>query len=216
MDTSSAFDDADMPDFSPSSCPALSADPAAPACLAKHGFQTLCMRLRPDLIRLALWLTSNQALAEDVVQESLLRAWKSRHSLLNKRAAKAWLCKIVRNEYARTFERKRFVLVNVDSLVATDDPSLASDDDQDINDIREALRGLAEQYRRPLEMQVLLGYSVVETAAQLHLSKAAVLTRLFRARNQLRLACGYDRDMKVRKQATGHAVGVQRRRRVVA
>jgi RNA polymerase sigma-70 factor (ECF subfamily) len=161
------------------------------------------MRLRPDLLRLALWLTHNQALADDVVQESLLRAWKSRHSLLNKQAAKAWLCKIVRNEYARTFERKRFALVNVDSLVATDDPSLASEDDQDINDIRKALRGLAEQYRRPLEMQVLLGYSVAEIAAQLHLSKTAVLTRLFRARNQLRLACGYDRDMKVRKQATG-------------
>jgi RNA polymerase sigma-70 factor (ECF subfamily) len=203
MDTFSAFDDADMPDFSPVSCPALSTDPAAPNCPAKHSFQTLCMRLRPDLLRLALWLTHNQALADDVVQESLLRAWKSRHSLLNKRAAKAWLCKIVRNEYARTFERKRFALVDIDSLVATDDPSLASEDDQDINDIREALRGLAEQYRRPLEMQVLLGYSVVEIAAQLHLSKTAVLTRLFRARNQLRHACGYDRDMKVRKQATG-------------
>jgi RNA polymerase sigma-70 factor (ECF subfamily) len=203
MDTSSAFDDADMPDFSPVSCPALSADPAAPNCPAKPSFQTLCMRLRPDLLRLALWLTHNQALADDVVQESLLRAWKSRHSLLNKRAAKAWLCKIVRNEYARTFERKRFALVDIDSLVATDDPSLASEDDQDINDIREALRGLAEQYRRPLEMQVLLGYSVVEIAAQLHLSKTAVLTRLFRARNQLRLASGYDREMKVRKQAIG-------------
>ena len=203
MDTSSAFDDADMPDFSPVSCSALSADPAAPNCPAKPSFQTLCMRLRPDLLRLALWLTHNQALADDVVQESLLRAWKSRHSLLNKRAAKAWLFKIVRNEYARTFERKRLALVDIDSLVATDDPSLASEDDQDITDIQEALRGLAEQYRRPLEMQVFLGYSVVEIAAQLHLSKTAVLTRLFRARNQLRLACGYDREMKVRKQATG-------------
>src|ERR1700722_10957609 len=153
MDTSSASDDADMPDFSPASCPALSADPAAPNCPAKHSFQTLCMRLRPDLFRLALWLTHNQALADDVVQESLLRAWKSRHSLLNKRAAKAWLCKIVRNEYARTFERKRFVLTDLDSLVATDDLSLAAEDDPDVIDIREALQGLAEQYRRPLEMQ---------------------------------------------------------------
>ncbi|MGA2252987.1 sigma factor-like helix-turn-helix DNA-binding protein, partial [Terracidiphilus sp.] len=117
-------------------------------------------------------------------------------SLLNERAAKAWLCRIVRNEYARTFERKRFVLVDLDSLVATDDLSLAAEDDPDVIDIREALRGLAEKYRRPLEMQVLFGYSVVEIAAQMHLSKAAVLSRLFRARNQLRLACGYDRDLR--------------------
>jgi RNA polymerase sigma-70 factor, ECF subfamily len=197
MNTSSAFDNAGMPDFSSVSCPVLSAGPVALNCAAKHSFQTLCMRLRPDLLRLALWLTHNQALADDVVQESLLRAWKSRHSLLNKRAAKAWLCKIVRNEYARTFERKRLALVDIDALIATDDPSLASDDDQEINDIREALRGLAEPYRRPLEMQVLLGYSVVEIAAQLHLSKTAVLTRLFRARSQLRLACGYDQNMRV-------------------
>jgi RNA polymerase sigma-70 factor, ECF subfamily len=194
MDTSSAFD-ADMPDFSLASCPSPGADPDAPNRQDKLGFQALCTRLRPDLLRFALWLTRNNSLAEDVVQESLLRAWKSRHSLLNERAAKAWLCRIVRNEYARTFERKRFVLADLDSLVATDDLSLAAEDDLDVIDIREALRGLAEQYRRPLEMQVLFGYSVVEIAAQMHLSKAAVLSRLFRARNQLRLACGYDRDL---------------------
>ena len=193
MDTSSVFD-ADMPDFSLASCPSPDADPRAPNRQDKLGFQALCARLRPDLLRFALWLTRNNSLAEDVVQESLLRAWKSRHSLLNERAAKAWLCRIVRNEYARTFERKRFVLVDLDSLVATDDLSLAAEDDPDVIDIREALRGLAEQYRRPLEMQVLFGYSVVEIAAQMHLSKAAVLSRLFRARNQLRLACGYDRN----------------------
>ena len=195
MDTSSAFD-ADMPDFSLASCPSPGAAPDAPNRQDKFGFQALCTRLRPDLLRFALWLTRNNSLAEDVVQESLLRAWKSRHSLLNERAAKAWLCRIVRNEYARTFERKRFVLTDLDSLVATDDLSLAAEDDPDVIDIREALRGLAEQYRRPLEMQVLFGYSVVEIAAQMHLSKAAVLSRLFRARNQLRLACGYDRDLR--------------------
>ena len=195
MDTTSAFD-ADMPDFSLPSCPSPGADPDAPNRQDKFGFQALCTRLRPDLLRFAQWLTRNNSLAEDVVQESLLRAWKSRHSLLNERAAKAWLCRIVRNEYARTFERKRFVLTDLDSLVATDDLSLAAEDDPDVIDIREALRGLAERYRRPLEMQVLFGYSVAEIAAQMHLSKAAVLSRLFRARNQLRLACGYDRDLR--------------------
>jgi RNA polymerase sigma-70 factor (ECF subfamily) len=188
MDTFSAFDDADMPGFPPASYPSRSDEAAPPNWSAKQSFQSLCMRLRPDLLRFALWLTRNKSLAEDVLQESLLRAWRSRHALLNEHAAKAWLRKIVRNEYARTFERKRLVLVNFDSLVTTDDPSLAVEDDQDINDIREAVHGLAEQYRRPLELQVLLGYSVVEIAEQLHLSEAAVLTRLFRARNKLRLA----------------------------
>jgi len=39
-------------------------------------FQALCTSLRPDLLRFALWLSRDRSLAEDVVQESLLRAWK--------------------------------------------------------------------------------------------------------------------------------------------
>jgi DNA-directed RNA polymerase specialized sigma24 family protein len=38
------------------------------------GFQALCQKLRPDLLRFAYWLCHDHALAEDVVQESMLRA----------------------------------------------------------------------------------------------------------------------------------------------
>jgi RNA polymerase sigma-70 factor (ECF subfamily) len=87
-------------------------------------------------------LTHNKALAEDVVQEALLRAWKYRNSLLHESAAKAWLCTIIRNEYARTFERERLAMVDVDSLIATEEPALSADEEQDLDDIiREALRG---------------------------------------------------------------------------
>ena len=41
-------------------------------------------------------------------------------------------------------------------------------------------------------MQVLMGHSTAEIAAELGLSNAAVLTRLFRARKQLRVMCGED------------------------
>jgi RNA polymerase sigma-70 factor (ECF subfamily) len=180
-------------DSSQAFCPRTSAEPPVGPWPGNSSFQALCKKLRPDLLRFAHWLTHNKALAEDVVQEALLRAWKSRNSLLHESAAKAWLRTIIRNEYARTFERKRLVMVDVDWLIATEEPALAADDEQDLDDIREALRGLPEHYRRPLEMQVRMGYSIVEIASQLNLSSAAVLTRLFRARNQLRAACGSDR-----------------------
>jgi len=77
-------------------------------------FQALCQSLRPDLLRFAFWLSRDRALAEDVVQESMLRAWKAQDSLLNEAAAKPWLLTIVRREYARTFERKRLNVVDVD------------------------------------------------------------------------------------------------------
>ena len=44
-------------------------------------------------------------------------------------------------------------------------------------------------------MQVLMGYSTAEIAAELELSNAAVLTRLFRARKQLRAMCGEDTSL---------------------
>jgi RNA polymerase sigma-70 factor, ECF subfamily len=155
-------------------------------------FQALCQSLRPDLLRFAFWLTRDRALAEDVVQESMLRAWKAQESLLDEAAAKPWLLTIIRREYARTFERKRFPTVNVDELIAKEEPMLAAAEEQDISDVRAALMKLPDEYREPLILQVLMGYSTAEIARELDLSGPAVLTRLFRARRQLRAACGED------------------------
>jgi RNA polymerase sigma-70 factor, ECF subfamily len=155
-------------------------------------FQALCLALRPDLLRFAFWLSRDRALAEDVVQESLLRAWKAQASLVDANAAKPWLLTIVRREYARTFERKRLPTVDIDELVAREEPSLAAGDEQEIAEIRRAMFKLPDEYREPLVMQVLMGLSTAEIATQLNLSQPAVLTRLFRARNQLRSMLGED------------------------
>jgi RNA polymerase sigma-70 factor, ECF subfamily len=153
-------------------------------------FQALCQALRPDLLRFAFWLSRDRALAEDVVQESMLRAWKAQDSLLDEGAAKPWLLTIVRREYARTFERKRFETVDVDELIAKEEPLLAVAEEQDLREMRAAVFKLPDEYREPLVLQVLMGCSTAEIARQLNLSCAAVLTRLFRARNQLRSLMG--------------------------
>jgi RNA polymerase sigma-70 factor (ECF subfamily) len=155
-------------------------------------FQALCQSLRPDLLRFAFWLSRDRALAEDVVQETMLRAWKAQDSLLNEAAAKPWLLTIVRREYARTFERKRLNIVDVDELIAKEEPTLAAAEEQDIADVRAAMMKLPDEYREPLVLQVLMGYSTAEIARELDLSGPAVLTRLCRARKQLRAACGED------------------------
>ncbi len=155
-------------------------------------FQSLCQSLRPDLLRFAFWLARDRAVAEDVVQEAMIRAWKAQDSLLDDGAAKPWFLTIIRREYARTFERKRFVTVDVEELIAKEEPMLAAADDQELAELRAAIFKLPGEYREPLVMQVLMGYSTAEIAAELGLSNAAVLTRLFRARKQLRVMCGED------------------------
>jgi RNA polymerase sigma-70 factor (ECF subfamily) len=158
-------------------------------------FQALCQSLRPDLLRFAFWLSRDRALAEDVVQETLLRAWKAQDSLLDEGAAKPWLLTIIRREYARSFERKRFVTVDVEELISKEEPMLAAADDQNLAELRAAIFKLPDEYREPLVLQVLLGYSTAEIAVELDLSNAAVLTRLFRARKQLRTLCGEDTQL---------------------
>ena len=145
--------------------------------------------LRPDLVRFAQWLARDRAIAEDIVQESLLRAWRSRDALKDAGAARAWLLTIVRREHARLYERKRLELVSLDDVLETHaDPGLAQDDE--LLALRHAIMRLPIEYREPLVMQVVGGFSTEEIARELALSPTAVLTRLFRARNKLRVTCG--------------------------
>ena len=146
--------------------------------------------MRPDLLRFAHWLARDRQLAEDIVQESLLRAWRSRDSLKDRGAARAWLLTIVRREHARLYERKRLELVSLDEALDTQAAEKASGTDGDLFTLRHAIMRLPIEYREPLLLQILGGFSTEEIARELTLSSTAVLTRLFRARNKLRALCG--------------------------
>jgi RNA polymerase sigma-70 factor (ECF subfamily) len=146
--------------------------------------------LRPDLLRFAHWLARDRSLAEDIVQESLLRAWRSRDTLKDHGAARSWLLTIVRREHARLYERKRLELVPLDDALDVQAAGKAAEADGDLFTLRHAIMRLPIEYREPLLLQILGGFSTEEIARELTLSSTAVLTRLFRARNKLRAICG--------------------------
>jgi RNA polymerase sigma factor (sigma-70 family) len=110
-------------------------------------FARICEELRPDLFRFAFWLARDRQVAEDVVQESLLRAWRSRDSLETQDSARHWLLTIVRREHARRFERKRVKTVQVDELVNEESPELAVADEREVLDMRRAIMRLPDDYR---------------------------------------------------------------------
>jgi RNA polymerase sigma-70 factor (ECF subfamily) len=138
------------------------------------------------MYRYAAWLSRDRTVAEDVVQESLLRAWKSLDSLRDAAAAKHWLLTIVRRENARYFERRRLETVDVDDLTPSQEALLAEEPDHELDDIRAAIYRLDEDYREPLVLQSLMGYSTKEIGELMGLKQGAVLTRLHRARLKLR------------------------------
>ena len=153
---------------------------------ARQRFDTLCAPLKADLFRFLYWLCRNRSLAEDVMQETLLRAWKSIDSLSDEKAARSWLLTIARRELARTFERKRLPTVDLDSAAISEGDAFAVEDDHDVREMRRAIMQLDATHREPLVLQVMLGYSTEEIAEQLNISLPAVLTRLHRARHVLR------------------------------
>jgi RNA polymerase sigma-70 factor (ECF subfamily) len=142
------------------------------------------------MYRYAAWLSRDPAIAEDVVQEAMLRAWKSLESLREDEAAKQWVLTIVRRENARYFERKRPETVDIDNLTPSQSAMLSESSDTDLDDVREAIYKLEDDYREPLVLQVLMGHSTNEIAEMMDIKPGAVLTRLHRARIKLKKDIG--------------------------
>ena len=158
--------------------------------LRQRQFDALVHAHAGDLYRFAYWLCGEHARAEDLVQETMLRAWRALDSLHDAAAAKPWLLTILRREHARGFERKALDLTILDDGLkdsiadeaAGIDPERAGSDAQ----LRETIMKLEPKYREPLLMQVLGGFSCEEIAAELGVKPGAVMTQLFRARHKLR------------------------------
>jgi RNA polymerase sigma-70 factor (ECF subfamily) len=158
----------------------------------RQRFDELVGKHHQDMYRYAAWLSRDTHVADDVVQEALLRAWRSLDSLREDALAKPWLLTIVRRENARYFERKRLETVDIDDLTPSQAALLATTHDQALDDMRKAIYELDDDYREPLVLQVLMGFSTNEIAEQMGLKQGAVLTRLHRARARLKETMAID------------------------
>ena len=116
----------------------------------RRRFDRIVAVLYKDMYRYAAWLSRDPSVAEEVVQEALLRAWKSLDALREDNAAKPWVLTIVRRENARFFERKRLETVDIDGLTPAQAAMLAEGDDSEVKDVREAIYRLDDDYREPL------------------------------------------------------------------
>ncbi|WP_448563893.1 sigma-70 family RNA polymerase sigma factor [Thalassotalea ganghwensis] len=164
-------------------------------------YEALVNALHSDLYRYAYWLTHDKQVAEDIVQETFLRAWRSLDSLKDEKAAKSWLITILRRENARRFERKQLEMSDYEEATIVDKQSHSQEQNIENDWLREKIAQLPEEYREPLLLQVIGGFSGEEIAQLLSLNKNTVMTRLFRARNQLKDAL--DEQSLVRGQTNG-------------
>ncbi|MGI9259145.1 MAG: sigma-70 family RNA polymerase sigma factor [Gammaproteobacteria bacterium] len=158
---------------------------SGPSDARRLRFERLVAPWRDDLFRYTFWLCRDPDLAEDVVQEAMLRAFRSLDSLNEEASVKAWLLTITRREHARVYERKRLETQDIDELSAAEAALIATGNDTDVDDMREAIFELEEGYREPLALQVIFGLTTEEIAVMMDIKQGAVLTRLHRARKKL-------------------------------
>ncbi len=145
------------------------------------GFENLVRTHAADLFRYAYWLARDRALAEDVVQEALLRGWRAFPRLRERAPANAWLFSLVRNEHLRALGATPPAAESLDGMEIPDER-------QDLFglEMREALLALPVAYAEPLALQVLGGFSCAEIADMIGASEGATMTRLTRARQALK------------------------------
>lgn len=148
-------------------------------------YERLVLVYSDQLFRYALWLCRNKSMAEDLVQETCMRAWKSLDRLKDASSSKAWLMTILRNEHARQYARYRPDMVDLDlDLMSVRDTD--NDTSPEAFALKQALNELADEYKEPLLLQVIGGLSCEEIAGICNISKSATMTRLFRAKQKLR------------------------------
>jgi RNA polymerase sigma-70 factor (ECF subfamily) len=150
---------------------------------AQLRFEKLVNAVSSDLYRYAFRLCRNKAMAEDLVQETFLRAWRFLDSLREEKKAKSWLMTTLRREFARQFERYQphFDDVELEQIAGNEGVN------PEVLAVRKGLTKLQDKYREVLVLQVIGGYTGEEMAKMLELPRATVNTRLFRARQQLRV-----------------------------
>ncbi len=170
-----------------------------------HAFAQIMRRYNQRLFRLAVGLMGDASEAEDVLQESYVRAFYRLSSFAGKASLGTWLARIVRNEAIDRLRARRMRsgtlmleadFADVDGLPSivesTEDEtalfnpetSVARDDMRSI--LEQAIGALPEHFRSVFLLREVEGLSVKETADYLEIPVATVKTRDHRARSLLR------------------------------
>ncbi len=171
------------------------ATPTRPADARRESFEREALVHLDVLHRVALRLTGNAADADDLVQETMLKAYRAWDRYEQGTNAKAWLLTILRhafiNEYRRRARRPETVDVEtiepfvVFPAVQEDDPQGAFFDRLVDEQVLRAIDALPEAFRETLVLSDVEGLNYQEIARILEVPVGTVKSRLFRARRLL-------------------------------
>jgi len=149
-----------------------------------------------SLLRFACRLTPHdQAAAEDLVQETLLQAWRKFHQFEAGTNARAWLFRILVNAGNGRIRKERARL----RTVPLDDTHPAAPADPEALEVMQVLDQLSVEHRAVLMLSVVEGFTSREVAEILQIPQGTVMSRLSRARQVLRDKLRDESDTPIRR-----------------
>ncbi len=168
-------------------------------------FEADAMQFAPQLYTAAMRMARNPADAEDLVQETFLKAYRAYHSFEAGTNLKAWLYRILTNTYINKYRRAArrpsevdlgevedmYLYRRVSSSQALDASQSAEDlflDGLVEADIKQAVERLPEHFRLPVLLADLEGFSYKQIAEILEVPIGTVMSRLHRGRKALEKA----------------------------
>jgi RNA polymerase sigma-70 factor (ECF subfamily) len=168
-------------------------------------FAEQAMQYAPQLYSAALRMTRNRADAEDLVQETYLKGYRSFHTFTEGTNLRAWLFRILTNTYINRYRAKQrrpdeTDLADVEDLYlyrrinTLDNPSLGRSAEQSLmemlpdDEVKQALEELPDNFRLPVILADVEGFSYKEIAEMLDIPIGTVMSRLHRGRKAMQKA----------------------------
>jgi RNA polymerase sigma-70 factor (ECF subfamily) len=166
---------------------------------AQEQFTADAMQYAPQLFSTALRMTRNRSDAEDLVQETYIKGWRSFRTFQEGTNLRAWLFRIMTNTYINKYNaaKRKGTEVELDDveelflykrLGSIDQSKLSSSaEDQMLNlftddEVKNALESLPEDFRIPVLLSDVDGFSYKEIAEMLEIPMGTVMSRLHRGR----------------------------------
>ena len=162
-----------------------------PSIMSKYDFNKELLQLRKPLSYFALQLTANSDDADDLLQDTMMKAINYRDKFEARTNLKAWLYTIMKNTFINNYRRAvkaNTIMDKTDDLYYLNAPKPADEDAPETTlaykEIKKKVAELEDEYHIPFEMH-FTGYKYKEIAEDLDLPIGTVKSRIFLARQKL-------------------------------